>query len=73
MIKEVLIEDGTRIKHYSDQDMMIRQIETDILYEEAVDYVPCRYTYEETDEPIVHPDETIDDSEAMRLLFGGEQ
>ena len=54
MIKEVLVEDGTRIKHYSDQDMMIRQIETDILYEEAVDYVPCRYTYEETDEPIVH-------------------
>ena len=73
MIKEVLVEDGTRIKHYSDQDMMIRQIETDILYEEAVDYVPCRYTYEETDEPIVHPDKTIDDSEAMRLLFGGEQ
>lgn len=73
MIKEVLVEDGTRIKHYSNQDMMICQIETDILYEEAVDYVPCRYTYEETDEPIVHPDETIDDSEAMRLLFGGEQ
>lgn len=73
MIKEVLVEDGTRIKHYSDQDMMIRQIETDILYEEAVDYVPCKYTYEETDEPIAHPDETIDDSEAMRLLFGGEQ
>lgn len=73
MIKEVLVEDGTRIKHYSDQDMMIRQIKTDILYEEAVDYVPCKHTYEETDEPIVHPDETIDDSEAMRLLFGGEQ
>lgn len=71
MIKEVLVEEGTRIRHYSDQNMMIRQIETDILYEEAVDYIPCKYTYEETNEPIVLPDEQIDDAEAMRLLFGG--
>ena len=72
MIKEVLVEDGTRVKHYSDRNMMIRLIETGILYEEAVDYTPCKYTYEETNEPIVHPDEVIDDSEAMRLLFGGD-
>ena len=72
MIKEVLVEEGTRIRHYSDQNMMIRQVETDILYEEAVDYIPCKYTYEETNEPIVSPDEEIDDTEAMRLLFGGE-
>ena len=56
MIKEILVEDGTRIKHYSDQNMIIRQVETNILYEEAVDYIPCKYTYEETDEPIVSPD-----------------
>lgn len=43
---------GERIRHYSDNGMKIRQIETDILYEDAVDYVPCRYTYEETEEPI---------------------
>ena len=73
MIKEVLVEEGTRIRHYSDQNMMIRQVETDILYEEAVDYIPCKYTYEETNEPIVSPNEEIDDAEAMRLLFGGEQ
>ena len=73
MIKEVLVEEGTRIRHYSDQNMMIRQVETNILYEEAVDYIPCKYTYEETNEPIVSPDEEIDDAEAMRLLFGGEQ
>ena len=44
----------TRIKHWSDQNVWIRQIETGILYEEAVDAIPCRYTYEETDQPIIH-------------------
>lgn len=42
----------TRVKHYSDIVMMIRQAETGVLYEDAVDTIPCRYTYEETDEPI---------------------
>ena len=42
----------TRVHHYSDAGMMIRQIETDILYEDAVDNAPCKYTYEETDTPI---------------------
>lgn len=42
----------TRVHHYSDAGMMIRQIETGILYEDAVDNAPCKYTYEETDEPI---------------------
>lgn len=41
-----------RIRHYSDAGMMIRQIETGIIYQDAVDNIPCRYTYEETGEPI---------------------
>ena len=53
MLIEEMLEDG-RIRHYSDQDMHIRQIETDTLYEDAVDVVPCQYTYEETDIPIEH-------------------
>jgi hypothetical protein len=32
--------------------MMIRQIETGDEYSEAVDLVPCPYTYKETDTPI---------------------
>lgn len=31
---------------------MIRQIETGAIYEDAVDVLPCRYTYEETNEGI---------------------
>lgn len=52
---------ATRVRHYSDIGMMIRQVETGILYEDAVDRVPCRYTYEETDVPI--PDEDVPEEE----------
>lgn len=50
LVEEMLTP--TRVHHYSDAGMMIRQIETGILYEDAVDQAPCKYTYEETDEPI---------------------
>lgn len=47
-----LVENGKRIRHYSDLDLMIRQVETGAFYEDAVDSLPCKYTYEETDIPI---------------------
>ena len=50
MIKTEELEN--RIHHYSDAGYKIRQIETGILYDDAIDVLPCRYTYEETDEPI---------------------
>lgn len=40
------------IRHYSDTGKKIRQVETGIVYEEAIDLKPCRFTYEETDQPI---------------------
>ena len=52
MIQVEYLNDGTLIKHYSDSGMMILQKETGITYPEAVDVVPCIYTYIETDEPI---------------------
>lgn len=48
MILTELLDNGTRIRHYSDQNLMIEQIETGALYEDAVDCVPCKYTYRET-------------------------
>ncbi len=60
---------GDRVRHYSDQDMMLRQVETGELYEDAVDYVPCAYTYEETDISI--EDREIDDEEALEIIMGG--
>lgn len=61
---------GERILHYSDQNMKIRQIETGKLYEDAIDVMPCRYTYEETDIPIPVDDEEIDDNEALNIILG---
>ena len=42
---------------WSDAGFKIRQIETDILYDEAIDIEPLRYTYEETDIPIEEEEE----------------
>lgn len=73
MIIEQYLSD-TRVRHYSDRGVMIRQVETGNLYEDAVDTVPCRYTYEETDEPIT-PDETeaeAEDYEAALNRLGVE-
>lgn len=42
---------GDRVRTYSDAGMKLRQLETGILYDDAVD-VPGLYTYEETDQPI---------------------
>lgn len=52
MVKSELIENGERIHHWSDAGLKIRQVETGIVYDDAVDVMPCRYTYNETDEPI---------------------
>ena len=56
MIITEIIED--RVRSYSDQGMKLRQVDTGILYEDAVD-VPGLHTYEETDIPI--EDEKIND------------
>lgn len=51
MIIEEYLKEGTLVRHTSDAGVLIRQIETGAVYGEAVDVVPCRYTYEETDIP----------------------
>lgn len=52
MIKTELLKDGTLIRHYSNRGMKLLQVETGMAYDEAIDIVPCKYTYEETDKPI---------------------
>ena len=51
----------TLIKTYSDAGFLIKQVETGIEYGEAVDVLPLRYTYVETDKPILKDEsETLD-------------
>lgn len=68
MILSELLQEGTVVRHWSDQGMMIRQVETDTLWPDAVDIVPCAFTYEETDIPV--PDEEIEAEEALAIITG---
>ncbi len=52
MIQRELLKNGALIRHYSDESKMLLQVETGLEYAEAVDVVPCRYTYKETDKAI---------------------
>jgi hypothetical protein len=46
-------KDGVNLyRTYSDENYKIKQIETDILYDEAIDVEDSTYTYEETNIPI---------------------
>lgn len=47
-------KDGVNLyKTYSDSGMLIKQDQTDVLYEEAVDVENSGYTYTETEIPIL--------------------
>jgi hypothetical protein len=52
---------GDRIRHHSGKNLKILQVETGVVYDDAVDAVPCRYTYTETNE---HIDVVEDDCDA---------
>ena len=46
-------EDGVNLyRTYSDENYKIRQIETGVIYDEAIDVENAEYTYEETEEKI---------------------
>ena len=71
IIAESLTIDGRElVRHYSDAGLKIRQLETGVVYDDAIDVVPCRYAYEETDIPV--ESEPIEDSEALAIITGGE-
>ena len=68
MINTEYLNDGTLIRHYSDTGMIILQNETGIEYSEAIDIVPCPYTYTETDKPIESENEA-DSKEHRTYIF----
>ena len=50
--KNIEVNGRTLIKHESDAGKYIRQIETGREYSSAVDVIPCKFTYEESDREI---------------------
>jgi hypothetical protein len=57
---------GGFIRHYSDQNLLIRKIGTDEIYTDAMD-VPD-YQYEETDMPLEIPE--ADAQDIIKILTG---
>lgn len=75
MIKTEFLNDGTLIRHYSDAGFMLLQVETGLMYTDPVDVVPCRYTYEETDEligaeEIDNSSKVMEKAKAYDILMG---
>ena len=60
------MRDG-RVYTYSDAGMKILQVETGIVYEDALDVPESGYTYTETDIPI---EDELSDSEALNIIMG---
>lgn len=56
MIKRELFADNL-YRTYSDEGFKIRQVETGIIFDDALDLNSANYTYEETDEKIMHLEE----------------
>ena len=54
-VKEEVL-DNNLIRHYAidenGKQYKILQVETNIVYDEAIDVLPCRYTYNATEEVI---------------------
>ena len=65
IVEEILNE--RLVKHYSDKGMKLKQVETGLVYDEAIDLIPCKYTYEETNE-IVEQGELADAVNALHIL-----
>lgn len=51
MIQTEILSNGL-IRHYSDKNKRIIQNETNIEYDEAVDVIPCSFTYRESENDI---------------------
>lgn len=68
MILTENLHNDTLIRHYSDKGVMLLQVETGIKYSDPVDAIPCRYTYEETDE-FIESDEAVNIVEAKARAY----
>ena len=51
--EKITINNKELLHTYSDNNKYILQVETNSIYDEAYDVIPCKYTYKETKEEIV--------------------
>lgn len=61
-------EDGVKLyKTYSDTNHFIKQVETGVVYADAIDVESAKFTYEETDDmlPVEYNDDTKSDTQEV--------
>lgn len=65
VVQETFDLDGrTLCRTYSNADMNVHKIDTDEVYEEAIDIFPCPYAYEEIEKPIEEEDNPEEDEQS---------
>ena len=64
-------EDGVNLfRTYSNTNHTIRQVETGIVYSEAIDVEDAPYTYEETEELIETEEEIVEEESVEEVIEG---
>lgn len=58
-------EKQTHDRHYSNANKYILQVETGIEYAEAIDIMPCPFTYKETDKEIEIIEENLNEKQGL--------
>lgn len=67
----IIEKTGICERRYSNLGVKIRQVETGTLWNDAVNVIPCPFTYEETDIPMDPEEPTTEDkAEAYDILMG---
>lgn len=62
-IDEHGVSHNSLIKHWTDDEAKILlQVETGLLYLEAIDVYPCRFTYSEVDKPVEEEEEVEEEN-----------
>lgn len=60
VVTEIIEINGKQLcKHYSNENKIIIQVETQTEYAEAIDIMPCPYTYVESDKDIEQLEEEL--------------
>lgn len=61
---------GTAERRYSDLGVKLKQLETDTLWNDAINAIPCRFTYTETDIPCDPVESSAE--ELLNIIVGEE-
>lgn len=68
----IIIENfGAVERRYSDNNVKLRKIEDNTLWDDAIDIIPCQFTYEETDIPSEF--DPVEPQDALNIIFGGAE